>query len=940
MLYDGADDGDLYSGGIPKPIEGLEIQERHPSLQIGGTVHTTSDAWTPDSSIFTALKSVVPKPFAEANISRSFAISPNHQLFTLSLHRQILFCVANNLAGLGAFPMMDLMLLLQRVTNQNLYQLVRSARTYSSRAIIQNLFKVAIDAGDARIVDVLIRENPKDIAVIDQSHFRFGVKHTLLEIAIMSGHLDLVKVLLGHGADVNKTYPRGRPHNHGDGILDYAIHFLGPTTVLCTVPDPHLFQMLVEAGGVLSHELLCYLLQSGQGEPVILFMSVKADKLSAEWSECGIFCVAMQYLDDHSSMEIASIMVKYDADLNHHAKPSQDCCLSRKDFEPVVIDNVARRGNLRTFKFLLDSGALMTGDTLWCAVASGNLDLILLLLTKGADINSIGSFGETPLAAAIRLQDAQVLKLVEDHGGSALRGEEHFTAALMAASEVGNLQLIEHLVRLGSKISPQELGYALIAAIRSERDEFAKLLIDAGAEVDTVLRSDDGFHGPPLLEALKRRKEALLMWLLDADADLRVSAHEEPPMVLAVEWGNRSVIDNLIFMGADVNARFKPYDDPPRTALTVAVKRQDYDLIHHLLDSGADINTSNVGDGGLALLAAAENGDIEMVKFLLDQGATLENDTRALQRSMLKDEKLANLIFERYRARYPWRRGDFGADVLAGAIEMGNEYLIRLMLENGVNANKEADLDYQYATPFGLAIAKQQHNFSGCLELFLKNGCNPNDIVSTTGTYPVNVRVTAFLAAIGTQSTATVELFLRYGADVNFPTRGRIKRTPLQRAAEVGSLDLVELLINYGANVNAPAAERGGGTALQLAAIQGFIPIACKLLNLKADVNAPASKVNGRTALEGAAEHGRLDMVQLLLNAGAGSGPDGETQIVNAIAFARENWHIPICDLLESRLPSRRGSGLEFLADNSNGDLTDFNLDDDPFSLIDFEAAG
>ena len=33
----------------------------------------------------------------------------------------------------------------------------------------------------------------------------------------------------------------------------------------------------------------------------------------------------------------------------------------------------------------------MTGDTLWCAVTSGNLDLILLLLTAGADINGMGS---------------------------------------------------------------------------------------------------------------------------------------------------------------------------------------------------------------------------------------------------------------------------------------------------------------------------------------------------------------------------------------------------------------------------------------------------------------------------------------------------------------------------------------------------------------------
>ena len=933
-LYDGAVDGVLYGDGIAKPMEGLEIPERHPSLQISGTVHTTSDAWTPDSSIFTALKSVVPKSFAEANIPRSFTSSPNNQLFTSSFHRQILFSVANNFAGLDSLPIMDLMLLLQRVTKQNLYQLVRCRRTYSSRAIVQNLFKAAIDAGDARIVDVLIRENPKDIAVNDrsysnQSYSEYDRKYTLLENATMHGYVDLVKVLLGLGADVNKTYRR---FGHGHGILDYTVKLFGAGGHHYTVPHPHLFQMLFEAGGDLSHDSLCSLLQSGERELALLFMSDRAGKLSAEWSECGVFCIAMKHLDDHNSMEVASIMVKYRANLNHHAKHSK-CSTSSEHYEPVVINNVARRGNLRTFKFLLESGALMTDDTLWCAVTSGNLDLILLLLTEGADINGIGSVGDTPLTAAIRLQDARVLRVIEDHGGFELKREECFTAALMAASEVGNLQVIERLIRLRGKISPQGLGYALIGAIRSEGDEFAKRLIDAGAEVNVRVPSAEDYRGPPLLEALKRRKEALVMSLLDADANLREHYDQESSMVLAVEWGNRSVIDSLILMGANVDGCQN--GDQPKTALSIAVKRQDYDLICHLLDSGADINNCE----GLAFFVAAENGDIEMVNFLLDQGANPE-DTRALAKTMLKDQKLANLIFERYRARYPRRRGDFGTDVLAVAIEMGNEHLIRLMLENGVDANREPKWNYQGVTSFGIAIARQQDNFSGCLELFLKNGCNPNDLVSGLHTVAVGVRVTALLAAIGTQRIATVELFLRYGAEVNFPTRGRIKRTPLQRAAEVGSLELVELLINHGANVNAPAAERSGGTALQLAAIQGYIPIASKLLNFKADINAPASKVNGRTALEGAAEHGRLDMVYFLLSAGAGSRPGDETQIANAIAFARDNWHIPICELLESRLPSRQGSRLELLADNSNGDPTNFNLDDDLFSLVDLEGAG
>ena len=94
-----------------------------------------------------------------------------------------------------------------------------------------------------------------------------------------------------------------------------------------------------------------------------------------------------------------------------------------------------------------------------------------------------------------------------------------------------------------------------------------------------------------------------------------------------------------------------------------------------------------------------------------------------------------------------------------------------------------------------------------------------------------------------------------------------MKRTPLQKAAEVGNLKIVQLLMTRGADVNAPPAVRGGATALQLAAIGGYIGIVVVLLDNGANVFASAARMNGRTALEGAAEHGQIDMIKVLFNA-------------------------------------------------------------------------
>ena len=899
-----------YPDGSLGSVEDIEILEHQPSFEASSTIHPVSDLWTRDSWVLTALKSVVPRSIFQ-EIPGSAMVSPSTQIFTSPLHRQILFSVSNNFAGLDNLPVKDVFHFLQKETAENLYRIFRSAQNYSSRMIIQNIFKAAIEVGDARTTDILIHENPRDIKVNEIFCSVEGRNYTPIRRASMLRFEEVVKVLIKHGADVNRTHPddyRIRPGTLISAVASKEIYH-GKSYDIDT--HPQIFRHLLEAGGYLSCSQIQTLIKHGEGELTLLLMSANARKNKAEWSKCGIFRDAMHFFDDNTSMEVVRLMLKYGIDLNYHV--GGRIPLSISALPHTMMDAAAQRGSVRTVRLLLDSGASLDGDTLPCAIASGNQDLVMFLFSKGADVNRIGLLGVAPIVAAIRLHDAQMLKLIEDRGASIDLQGKNLAAALEAALEVGNIQYVERLIQSGGKLSLCNLDRALRIAIRDGWDEVAKTLIDAGAQARE------------LVLALERRQQDLVLSLLDADADLGSSQNALSLIAMAVEWGNRYVIDNLIFAGAPVH----------EDALRIAVKRQDYELVQLLLTVRGNVVYRGKST---ALEAAAENGDIEMVGFLLDQGAS-PKDPSALK-ATFQNEKLFNLIFERYNARYPMDSGGVGAEILAVAIIEGNERVIRLMLGRRVIANVMIPLNKQIATPFGHAIAMQHNNFADCLEIFLQKGRNPNEIVSKitekpTSAFGRNIRITAFLAAIGTRSALTVELFIRHGADVNFPTRGPVKRTPLQRAAEIGSLDLVDLLINHGANVNAPAAERGGGTALQLAAIRGYIPLACRLLSLNADVNAPRSKINGRTALEGAAEHGRLDMVKLLLNGGAGTGDGGEGQITDAIARARDNGHYPICDLLESHLASRRRQDNErvMLADAADHeDFTKWTLDDDdPF---------
>ena len=135
---------------------------------------------------------------------------------------------------------------------------------------------------------------------------------------------------------------------------------------------------------------------------------------------------------------------------------------------------------------------------------------------------------------------------------------------------------------------------------------------------------------------------------------------------------------------------------------------------------------------------------VEMARSVLDQGAD-SNGPWALQKVKNTDEKLFELPSERWRARYPMCKGDFRSRVLAEPVVTGSEHVIRLILENGVSTDVMVSVDGERATtPFGYAIAKQQANFAGCLELFLQEGCKANDVVAEA-----SPRVTALLKVLG-----------------------------------------------------------------------------------------------------------------------------------------------------------------------------------------------
>ena len=227
--------------------------------------------------------------------------------------------------------------------------------------------------------------------------------------------------------------------------------------------------------------------------------------------------------------------------------------------------------------------------------------------------------------------------------------------------------------------------------------------------------------------------------------------------------------------------------------LLEAAEQGDAALVRRLLDEGADVNA---GEGGAfthtaLMLAVGATGCVnaDIAKMLISAGANVN-------------------------AKYV----PLGSSALNGAASSGDIECVRLLLENGADANLGSE---RGGFPLVSAIS---HNMdyiesdiiSAIIHLLLENGADTS-LSDTFGT------ALAHAAAGGEEKC--LKLLVDAGADVNAP--GFKGMTPLLWAAKNGQTGTTRLLIESGADTH--AADERGQTALSIALENGYEEIASLL---------------------------------------------------------------------------------------------------------------
>lgn len=880
----------------PSPLE----YHQDTSFEVGELSHALLKEPGSPNAVFKALLPIAAQ-LGQAE-EQLISMRYNHNSEFPELLTLLIFAMANDFAGLKCVPIQEIMVYLKRQTNTRLLQHVLSAPGPESEAFAESLFSAAIESEDARVVEVLIQKglNPNDVCCTVDSTYR-SEKYTPIERSSMLRNVEITTILLHAKVDVNKTYDRLFFWAKGaSGALECAIE---------GVKRPHrasskLVRILLDAGGKMSVQKLKSAVDQGAQEVSDLLVNSWVKSKPFDLIDNGVLELVIKSFDSKAAMRIVSDTLQASTDSTHDPSPK------RLENLAGMLDNAAVRGNLELLQFLLHFGVSMTQETLAQAVNSRNKDLIRFLLDEGAEVDLCS------LASAIYWGDVEIMTLLMNKGawaqiGDDKRSKHAFAAAMVAASVTGQVDLVLKLLNLRPPNDDRRsLSNALVAAICTKQEAIIITLLDCGADasngifdpsdIHSEVREDisalstlgSGPRGPPLDEALLQKNANLVRMILNVSVNIGSAANNGSaadggfisisiaPLVQAVKWGNHSIIEELLAMGANPDS-FTEISGEQCTALAVSIQQKDIKSRQLLLDAGADVNCIPRGSIRLtALKAAVRTGEMKAVDHIFSIGAD-PDDSQALVEALPQGMLMVEKLLTAFTTRYPHGKNEYGKEVLELATRREDFQLLERLLQAKVGVYPRSG----DSSLLGVALCNWNRTSLGIFQRLVDESDNPNCIVNRSS----HEQNTALLAAICLKDCQKVQLLLNAGADVNWPATRGVKRTPLQKAAEVGVLELVQLLLDNGALVNAPPAERGGATGLQLAAIGGFVGIAELLLIDGADANAPAARVYGRTALEGAAEYGRIDMLKLLINAGA---IFCDSEYERARQFAKENGHM------------------------------------------------
>ena len=371
---------------------------------------------------------------------------------------------------------------------------------------------------------------------------------------------------------------------------------------------------------------------------------------------------------------------------------------------------------------------------------SDKRDIIELLLKKGANpdapeyrINEADIFFTTPFAKTIRAGDNKLIRRFHRLETTTQISEgRRFKATIYTTSEAGKLTYVNELLRIAQSKYGIYLNSSLRISIKNGREEVALTLLKAGADVNSgssMPRTQDlDLLKPALIEALHLKNKTLVLKIMECDIAIRSEGyHYYSPMEVAAMWGDISIVKDLLWMGADINAG-------SAKAVMFAVRAKNRPLVEFFVENGARLDEKVDVDvvEHSPLTAAIENEDIDMMQYLL----ALEADPSrysVIYEALEKGGEVLAMIKNAIRIKVPKSQKGLGAGALRFAIGKADFELIDILLEAKFDVNA---ISNGKTSALGMAIEK----YGGCnlhlIKKLISAGGDPNSVVLLSDIWP------------------------------------------------------------------------------------------------------------------------------------------------------------------------------------------------------------
>jgi ankyrin repeat protein len=363
------------------------------------------------------------------------------------------------------------------------------AATNGSAAMIDRLLKAGADvnapfsaAGDTALMMAARTGKTDAIRVLVEAGANVNAKEswggtTALMWAVSEGHGDAARMLIGAGADVNTrsnyvAAANGRGFEGRTPVAsrtdakaeEFASGWLTPLTLAAREGDVEMARVLVNAGADVNAPAgdgktpLAVAIFNGNYEVASFLVDNKADVNKADAQRFTPLFWAV----DRRNMETApNFPWMVTADPMPLIRKLLDAGAN-----PNALVNNTPRARMRE-----GSPRIVFATALMRAAFAADLELVKLLLDRGADPKILSRDNETMLSASAGLafihgyhrgkspeERLQVVKLFVELGNDVNWADDFGITPLMAAGNYGNVPIIQYLIDAGADLSAHDLG--------------------------------------------------------------------------------------------------------------------------------------------------------------------------------------------------------------------------------------------------------------------------------------------------------------------------------------------------------------------------------------------------------------------------------------------------------------------------------------------------